>query len=356
MVREILIEVHDQVERGQLLLRLDTRLERETLASQVSIKDRLKRENADISALLGASDVAAGVSSSSLFVRKQQAELQIEAGRANNAGIEQQIGALRAKIDYAEQQLEQMNGRATRYASLSNQGFARLIDQEQIAEQMLIIRGEIEADRVKVFELQTQIERNLQQQELTRVGFEYELTSLREKNLAQLDQIEATILDLEDRIDRSDVRAPESGVVASLPISAEHMMAARGATLLTLARPLEQARVTFDVPVSFIDQIGPGMTGRLIIPSLPARQMPKIDLQIDAISPRAILDDAGNPVSYAGLALASFDVLERLEDVEGVGNLSEDMPITLIVMVRETTFANYLIAPLVNAFSRALQD
>jgi len=232
----------------------------------------------------------------------------------------------------------------------------RQSDYEVLQEKVLIVRGEIEADRASLFNLENQINQARQQHDLSGVALEHELASIRQNNLQRLDELQASILDLNDRIEKSAVLAPVSGVVASLPIEAEHMLAQRGETLLTLARPMEEMRVSFGVPVDYIDQIAKGMTARLVIPSLPQRKAPKVDMVIEAISPRARLDEAGNPLEFSGLALADFDVFKTLERTHQLGPLSEDMPVVLMVSVRETTFADYLVSPFLSAFSRALQD
>lgn len=356
LVSEVLVDVHDEVQVGEELLRFNMTLERDTLTSQTSIRNRLLSENSEIAAMLESDFSADSDSSSPLGLRKQQIVVQNRTSQLTNENLRLQIEALQKKIGHAESQLSLMTDRSVRLASLSSQGFSPRTSDEQLQEQILIVRGEIEADHASIFNLQSQVDRNEKQQALAILAFQHELASRRQQNLEKLDQLESSILDLSDRIEKSVVRAPIAGTIASLPISAEHMIAARGATLVTLAQPLNQPRVSFAIPVDYIDQIQPGMTARLVIPSLPQRQMPKIDVIIDAISPRANVDDAGNPISFAALAFAEDSAFDQLFANTEIGNISEDMPIVLIVSVRETTFADYLVTPFLRAFSKALQD
>ena len=356
LVSEVLVEVHDEVEQGQILLRFDTTLEQKTLAAQRSIHNRLIEENDDILAVISPTQTAKANALSPLLLRKRQVELQGEMVRQTSESLTEQIGALKAKIRHADEQLSLMTGRAARFASLRAQGLTRRTDDEALQEQILIVKGEIESDRVSMLNLQSQIQSTEQRQQLAVLTFEHELTSQFQANLAQLDELESSILNLTDRIERAEVRSPTNGVVASLPVQAEHLVADRGATLVALAQPLQQGRVSFNVPVSFIDQVQPGMTALLVIPSLPQREMPKIEVVIDAISPRADLDEAGNPASYSGLAFTQLYTLEHQLNGRNIGDLSEDMPVQLVVSIRETTFAEYLVSPFRSAFSRALQD
>ena len=359
-VEDVLVDVHDIVEKGQPLLVFDRSLERETLAAQVSIRDRLEAENSQIAALLApgsqAFETVQDAVASPLFIRAHQLDLQAQSARQSIANLDRQINAVSAKNVHAESQLALMTERAERTAALSDRGIALRSDHERLEEQRLILMGEIESNRASIFNLEGQVTRARQQLAMAGITLEHELTSLRQDNLQRLDELQGRILDLTDRIEKSVVYAPVDGVVASLPIEAEHMIAARGDTLLTLARPLDQAQVSFTIPVDYIDQIVPGMSARLVIPSLPQRSAPKINLTIDAISPRARVDETGNPLDFAGLAIADTNIFETFEDRTDLGVLSEDMPVVLMVSVRKTTFASYLVSPLLSAFSKALQD
>ena len=289
-------------------------------------------------------------------MRREQVRLQSANSRETAESLRHQADALRSKVALARAQLALMSERAERQGALRRQGLLARNEQEAQEEQIFIVKGEIEADLASVYNLESQIGQTLRQAELAELSFEQELRATREQNLARLDELQASIIALRDRIAQSEVRAPIAGKVTEVPLEAERMFAARGATLLTLAQPLEQAQIAFSVPVDHIDQVHPGMGARLTIPSLPQRQLPQIDLTISAISLRASVDEAGNPTAYGGLAEIDTAVLDDLRTRLGGDALSEDMPVMLTVSVRETTFADYLLTPLVSAFGRALQD
>ena len=359
LVSEVLVEAHDTVDQGDALLRFDTEREEDTLAAHLSMRDRLMAENALIAALLETRTpptTAATAPMSPLLVRMQQVAAQRSATKEAVALLDQQRAALATKVEFSKTQLELMGTRADRLGYLGNQGLTRVSDGERLQEQILIVRGEISSDHAAIVELEAQIARMRQQQNQAEISLEHELRATRQRNLERLDDLQSAIIDLSDRIEKSVVYAPIAGVVDSIPVEAEHMFATRGATLLTLTRPMERAQVTFSVPVEQIDQVRPGMTARVMIPSIPQRLMPKMELQIDAISPRARHDEADRPIGFSGLATGDADVFEELRKNIRLDALSEDMPVHLQVSVRQTTFADYLFTPLASAFSRALQD
>lgn len=360
LVSEVLVDAHDTVERGQPLLRFDTKREREALAAQVSMRDRLIEENAIISALLEARtpppDRAEHAAGSPLVVRRRQVDAQKESARQAIDLLAEQIESLEAKVGYSDAQLSLMATRADRLEYLGGQGLTPLSAEERLQEQILIVKGEISSDQASIVELQNQIERMRQQQNLAEISLEHELRTIQQQNLERLDELKSAIIDLSDRIEKSTVHAPIAGTVDNIPIEAEHMFATRGATLMTLTRPVERAQVSFSVPVEYIDQVRPGMMAQIMIPSIPQRLMPKMELRIDAISPRARHDEADRPIAFSGLATAEADVFEELRQNIRLEALTEDMPVLLMVSVRQTTFADYIFTPLSSAFTRALQD
>lgn len=358
-VQDVLVAHHERVEVGQVLLRLDTALQEETRATQISIRERIQQENRDIGAIINAlarPDRHVQPSKSSYAIRHAHVSLKAASSLETADNLRQQMRALEAKITHAQQQLVLMDARYNRQAKLASKGVLPREQIDQLQEQILIVRGELEADQASALNLRSQVRQTLEQRELAQIAWEHELVATREKNLGRLDDLQRSILGLTDQIEKAAVRAPVAGVVTSIPVQTRGMYATRGERLLTLAQPLDEAQVTFTIPVKYIDQIQAGMSARLTVPSLPQKLMPKIDLSIEAIALRAETDESGAPIAYRALATGDVAALGDLAAIDGIGPLSEDMPVILTVAVRETTFAQYILGPLLRSFSHAFQD
>ena len=152
------------------------------------------------------------------------------------------------------------------------------------------------------------------------------------------------------------MRAPIAGTVTDIGFASAEMFAPRGATLLSLAQPLDQPHLSITVPVGQIDQLRTGMTGKLTIPGLPQRNLPPASARISALSPRAEQDQEGNPVAYRGIAETNPEELVQLASAIRPAELSEDMPVMLTVETRQSTFFRYLLSPVGAAFRNAFQD
>lgn len=358
-IEEVLVSKHSTVEKGDLVIRLESALDREQQSSMIETRTVLVDENEVIQRILAGQDVDGNQISgpgAAFAIRENQARLQKLLKVRQADGLALQANALRVKIEHAAAQLRLMQDRSGRQKKLMDQRLIKRSEIETLEEQILIVMSEIEGDRASLISLESQTLQARREAELIQLSLREELESARAANTRQIQELNQRIAQLQDRVKKSNVYAPISGVVTEIYFEADGMFAARGATLVSLAQPLDQPHLSFRVPVGQIDQLRPGMTGRLTIPSLPQRQMPRIDVTVQAISPRADTDEQGNPTTYSGLATIDPGDFQQLHDTLNVVELSEDMPATLMIEARSTTLARYVVAPFVSTFQRALQD
>lgn len=359
-IAEVYVNRHDTIEAGQPILRMDVSLEKTQLKTlQTTISD-YEQENRIISAILNQeTGQLEGTSLSvgwSYVESSRQADLQIEQQRTKAKNLTQQRHSLAKKINIAEQHLHIMLGRQNRVLDLAENGLVSVSDREVLSEQILILRSEIEGDRASLIATQGQAETAQTQAELIGFSMRERLLKTRDANAKHLQEKTQKYAALKQKVDQSVVRSPVQGTVSNVFFLAKGAYAARGATLASLTQPLEQPFVSFEIPVGQIDQVMPGMKGRLVLTSLPQRSMPKIDVSIAAISPRANLNENGIPISYTGRAELKSDALDQIMDAMTNATLVEDMPVQLLVEARETTLAGYIFRPFMDGLRSAVQD
>lgn len=359
LIGEVLVTRHESLDQGQIIMRFDMALEKEQLDNLLQTQAIYESENRLIDQILESTsdiEIASAEASTSPYVqRAKQASVQSALQNKNAEFLREQAEALRTKISLSEQQLNLMRGRQTRQTNLEEKGLIRLSESEVLKEQILIVQSEIERDRASLSALLGQIEAAQSQAQLVMLSLSEQLTSTRDANTKRLQEIARQIAGLREQIEKSTIRSPVHGVVSDIHFEATGMYASRGATLVSITQALAHPMITFEVPASQIDQLGLGMTGKLILTSLPQREMPRIDLVIMSISPRATLDENGNPVSYTGTAEIQNDSLQYITDIHGI-RLTEDMPARLSIEARKTTLANYILEPLLAISQQALQD
>lgn len=356
-IAEVFVERHTRVTAGDILLRLDTSLEHEKRDSLQQSRARIEQENAVIKSLLEGGPVSAAIEGAHLVLRFDQARKQSDMKREAAKSAALQAGALRAKIAHQTLQLEKMQGRAARFQTLIENELLAQSSGEMLDEQIQLVSSEIASQQARLISLEDQKAQAEGQADLVLLSVRQELTSTLERNLRQLEDLTPEIAHLEDVLQRANVIAPIDGIVTELNFEVSGMYAQRGLTLLSLAQPLDLPVVTFNIPTRQIDQMRAGMKGRLVLPALSQRDMPDVAVTVTAISPRAELDENARPLYFKGQADIAAEGLLALQQTVGDGfAISADMPIELMIEGRLTTFAQYIVGPLVSAFQGGLQD
>ncbi|WP_222611788.1 HlyD family efflux transporter periplasmic adaptor subunit [Shimia ponticola] len=359
-VTAVYIQKHARVRAGDILLRLDDRLDRAALQGLRTRRQRIQAENAAIDAFFADEDAFLSMPQSgagaALQLKHQLTAGQHKTKSESARSLREQATVLDQKVTVARQQADLMRARLGRQDRLAQQGLVPKTEQEAEAERLLIIQGEVQSDLASLLALRDQARQTKAQADAAALALKVELAAKREANLSVLDELEPRIVELEDRISKAVILAPSDGTVTQMHFLGENMYVQRGASLVSLAQPLERPHVAFHIPPHQIDQVTPGMTGKLVIPSLPQRAMPNITVRVTAISPRANLDEAGQPISYEGRATFEGDALALVQDALADVSLSEDMPVSISLAARETTLASYLVSPFLAAFQNALQD
>lgn len=360
-ISDVLVTTHDEITQGSTLLYLDTTLDEGNLATYRAMHDRLLQENKVIAAILtdridGLADKERAIGAS-LILRAQQAEVQsdLRLQAAQNLGV--QIDAIDRKLAQNTAQIAQLEARADRHARLLQRGIMARDNGEALQERIMIVSGDLASEEAKRAGLVDQRNQQVKQAELIRLALRQELSATRDRNVKQIRELSLQIRQLRDVIERATVTAPIAGVVTDVVFQAQGMYAGRGQTILTLAQPLHQPYLKFAIPTHQIDQVRPGMRGRFTLLALNQRNLPRLDLVITAISPRAQTDENDAPRSYIGRADIDSHAMQMLKSALGEDiALSEDMPVELLIEGRTITAAQYLLEPLQAAFDHAIQD
>lgn len=359
-MQDVFVAKHDQVDAGQIVLQMDVSLETAQRESLKQTQRDFQEENQIIQHILSHQDLtsfapitAAGASN---LERHHQAEIQVQQQKQKARNLGLQIDALAKKIDIATRQLDLMQQRMERQSELVESGHLSITERESLTERTLILKADIEGDRASLISLRGQQSSASDQAELIGISTREHFMRTWDANVKRLHEISRQITELNAKIEEAVVRAPAAGIVSNIFFKTKGSFAARGETLISLTQPLAHPHISFEVPVGQIDQLQPGMEGRLILTSLPQRTMPKIDVRVVAVSPRATLNEHGIPVSYTGRAEIQSEDIEHIIASMSAAALQEDMPVQLLISARETTLASYIYRPFVEGIRTAVQD
>lgn len=372
VVTEIAVGEGDQVQAGDILLRLDTTLLRSRLNviegqyyEQVTRAARLAAERdgantptypAEITDLLSrrpeVAELVAG--QDRLFSsRRETYETQVDQLRKRSGQIASQIDGIIAQRSALHRQLELLQEELSQQNELLNKGLtqaSRVLALQRNEAGLQGSIGELAASLAEARGRVTEIE--LQITQLAAQRREDAITQLRDLESTRLDLAEQR-LSLIEQINRMDIRAPVSGVVLGLEIHAERSVLRPAEPLLHLVPQDRPLVISVQVNPIHVDQVFVGQDVRVQFPALTSRDMQDLNGRVVTLSPDAFHDEASGQSYYRAEIHLIPGETQKLPD--GV-TLLPGMPVTGFIRTADRTPLAYLIEPLTDYFSKAFRE
>jgi HlyD family secretion protein len=266
--------------------------------------------------------------------------------------ISRQMLGLRYQVDAAEKRAE-------------------IIKREMASIAPLVARGVIAQPRKLALEReQAEIEgrRGQAQEEMARAeqgvgevnAQMLKLRSDREAEIVQsLRDAQALVFQLSERFEaagdvlsRTQVRAPEDGVVTDLRVRTPGGVVAEGQPLLDLVPKHDRLIVTAQVRPDDIDVVHPGLPAQVRLMPYKHRRVPPVDGTLIYVSADRMTDRATERSYYTArirLSEASLSALPGIEVMAG-------MPVEVLIKTGKFTAAGYMLRPVMDSFNRAFRE
>ena len=275
---------------------------------------------------------------------KAQLRLQAEQLDQEVAGLAAQLSALNEEIALVEKEHGKIEG-------LSNQGLvegSRLYTISRDLARMMGQRGEIEASRARAAAKGSEIQLQI-------IGIEETATTEAQRELRSVDATTSELKErytaTEDRLIRTEIRAPISGVVNELKVHTVGGVVSPAETLVTLVPHNAHLKIEVRLRTVDVDQIGLGQKAKLRFSAFNQRTTPEVEGRVDHISAAAQVDPRSGDTFYIG------DV-EIVGDLTRIGrqSLLPGMPVEVFVETEEVTAISYLIKPFTDQMARAFRE
>ena len=368
VVGEILVRDGQPVEAGQILMRIDdaqTRAElgivRGQLAEHSVRKARLLAERDGARqvvfpvALAGdATDLRSIVEGerrlfegnlASRDSQRQQLDLQIQQIGEEIAGLTMQRDAKREelavlKTEHAKLQMlvDKQLFEGARFLPINR-------DRLRLAGEQGSLDASIARSKVRVSELRVQViaigdtARTEAQRELSQVD-------------ARIGELQNRRVALEDRLTRTDIRAPATGVLHELKAFTVGGVVTPADILATVVPANAPLKIEIRIPPASIDQVGVGRAAKVRFTAFNQRTTPELKGRLVYVSP-ATTKGPREEVSYLGHVELNGGELARL----GAGaRLVPGMPVEVHVATDERTALSYLLKPLQDQFTRSFRE
>jgi HlyD family secretion protein len=372
IVREILVHDGDWVRAGQVLVRIDdtkARTSLEALEGQLwdarAREARLSAERDELPAIAFPQDlVAASATAPALAAALAGQQKIFETRRSLQdskvAVLHERIQQVHEEIDGHEAEVEALHKRSA------------LLQEELRTTRDLVAKGldrkphllELERDDAEMEGKAGDTVAQIAKARQSIAESEVDILSLendRQKEVAdELRETEKKRQQLEDEtqaaadvLARTEVKAPESGIVTDLRVHTPGGVVAAGEALLDLVPDADRLVVEVQVRPEDIDRVHEGLPGQVRLLPYKQRRTPLLPATVTYVSADRLVDKHTNQPYFSARLRVDEAALGALG---GAVKMVPGMPAEAMIKTGTTTVAIYALSPILDSFHRAFRE
>ena len=169
---------------------------------------------------------------------------------------------------------------------------------------------------------------------------------------ARISELSERKLAIEDRLSRTDIRAPVSGYVNELSIYTIGGVVTPAARLATIVPEGAELKLEVKIAPVDIDQVREGQPARVRLTSFNRTTTPEMKAKVTMVSPASARDPANGQEHYIAHVQITDDAAAQLHGMR----LVPGMPAEVYISTQERTAASYLTKPFSDQMSRAFRE
>lgn len=367
---DILVEDGSRVRKGQVLIRLDSKVSGAAARfTGLSLDQLLARE-----ARLRAVQSGAQVVTFPIELQGRASDPQVAAilederrsFRLARSAQSDQVRQLGERIAQARAEIAAQESRARAYARQEN------LVREELAQTRQLYQNRLTTlDRLNALEraaVGVGADRATAQagaaEGRARVGeFQAQMASVgsgvRSQAAIELGEVRSMIAELRKESaaasyqnDRTAIRAPQDGIVDKLGIRTVGSVVPAGQTLMEIVPIDDRLVVKAHVRPTDIDQVAEGLEAHLRFTALSMRTTPELNGTVVQLAPDRTVDRATNAAFYPATISIPESELRKL----GRSRLAVGMPVEVFIQTGKRTILEYILRPLADQMKRALRE
>ncbi len=369
-VTAVLVKEGDRVKLGDRLLTLDPTVLQSQLDRFLKLEATLKAKQARLSAERDGKDTLeisadlislaknAGVAS---VIDEQQGEFAARLKRHRNelsilgervAQLRESVIGLEARKTASDEQLKIVKSETLRKLKLLDQGLTArdqytqlLRSQADLLGQVSSTESQIASAKNQINEAREQIERAKSQRIEDALG---ELSDASNKISDGEEQIKAA----RSMLERTIIKAPADGIIVSLKVNSPGIVLRPGDNVLELLPTTSDLVIDARIDPRSIDTVKVGQEARLRFTALNSTTTPEVAASVTYISADRLVDPATNQPYFQ----ARLRITDNLPEEISRGQIYPGMPVETYISTGDRTFAEYLVKPLTDSFSRSFRE
>ncbi|MCJ8207154.1 HlyD family type I secretion periplasmic adaptor subunit [Pseudomonas sp. RGM2987] len=366
IVRELRVHDGDQVKAGDVLLVLDNtqaRSEMEAMRSQLIAALELQARLVAERDSLPEPPAVASLDPTDPRVREAR-DSEVRIFQTRRTSLLGEVGLQEKSIGQIEEQI-----RGFKAIIASKQMLVASYQEEIVDLRALLAEGYVDKQRLREQErslarLQAEIAESQSESARARVNidearlkilqlkkdFASEVAGLLGDAQTKVYELRERLATLQDRDQRTDIVAPESGMIMGMTVHTLGAVVSPGTALLDIVPADEELLIEAQVSPLDIDRIAPGRLAGIRFSAFKSSTTPVIEGQLVQVSADRLINNDTGTAYY----LARVSLTEKGRKMLGNLTLVPGMPAEVLINTGERTLLQYLMQPASNAFARSL--
>jgi len=260
-------------------------------------------------------------------------------------GYKQEISAKNDQIAYMQEEIDA-------WAGLIQRQYANKLRFLELKKELSEVKGEL-----------VQVETSLasSHSQLDELQFERDRVAqvFREAAASELVEVQLSIKDLSKRIQsasnvlgRIDIKAPVDGKIVGLNVYTIGAVIQPGDTILEIVPSKDELVIGAQIRPVDIDKVSQFMKARIRLSSYKQHEFPEFNGVVESVSADVFEDPKTQNSYYTARIIIPTSTLSMLPK----DKINPGMPADVMIVTGESTPAQYLLEPLLNAFRTAWRD
>jgi HlyD family type I secretion membrane fusion protein len=369
VISAIFVRDGDRVRAGQLLMKFDSKVSGvnaqsagKSLDQLLAMQARLTAERDGATAIsfpaelrdarTPSADAAMTEERQVFALRRTEREGQQRQLEERVAQAQQLIVGYRAQIATAQQELTLIQPELEGLRQLYATKFTTLNRLNELERTAVTLKGSVASLNSQVAQANAQVA-ELRQQilQLSQNARSDAGTALADAALRVSEQ-RAHQVDAADTLGRSEIRAPQSGIVDKLAFSTVGGVVPPAQTIMELVPDHDLLTIEAKVSPSDIDQVQSGQRAELRFTAFNVRTTPEIQAIVRRVSPERQTDERTGTSYYTALIDIPAGQLKRL----GTLKLVPGMPVEAYIRTGRRSMLSYLVKPASDQLARSFRQ